>query len=398
MVTVGDGNAAVETMKQQEFDVILSDIQMPGVSGVELLRLVREHDLDVPVVLMTADPKVETAAEAVELGALQYLVKPIPVETLMKSMERAAKLHMMARMKRESLKLLGQLDRAAGDRAGLVASFDRMLDTMWMAFQPIVSSDSRTTFGYEALLRSERADAPAPGRGPRGRRAPRSPRRARAPHPRQGRRGRRDARRRRAPLRQPPHAGPRRSDAALGRRPAREVSPSRVVLEITERAALDDIKDVKARVAALRAVGYRIAVDDLGAGYAGLTSFALLEPEFVKLDMSLVRGVHTSALRQKLIGSMSTLCHDMGMKVVAEGIEETEERDALVSLDVSDFAGLSLRPTCAPLRSRRVGSIARNETAQRLCTPGHRRFIGALEPTVPVVRPCRSAPAVPIEA
>src|SRR5690606_23100356 len=60
----------------------------------------------------------------------------------------------------------------------------------------------------------------------------------------------------------------------------------RVVLEVTERSSLEAVTDVRHRVAQLREMGYRIAVDDLGAGYAGLTSFALLEPEIVKLDMS----------------------------------------------------------------------------------------------------------------
>ena len=57
----------------------------------------------------------------------------------------------------------------------------------------------------------------------------------------------------------------------------------RVVLEITERAALSEVKDVRNRVAALREMGFRIAIDDLGAGYAGLTSFATLEPEIAGL-------------------------------------------------------------------------------------------------------------------
>ena len=81
-------------------------------------------------------------------------------------------------------------------------------------------------------------------------------------------------------------------------------------------------------------IGYlpRIAVDDLGAGYAGLTSFAQLEPEFVKLDMSLVRDVHRVALKRKLIRSMTTLCKEMGIVVVAEGIETVEERDNVIAL------------------------------------------------------------------
>src|SRR5262249_54327086 len=71
----------------------------------------------------------------------------------------------------------------------------------------------------------------------------------------------------------------------------------RVVLEITERASLQAIQDVRERVAVLRHMGFRIAIDDLGAGYAGLTSFAALEPEIVKLDMSLVRDVHRAPLK-----------------------------------------------------------------------------------------------------
>lgn len=103
----------------------------------------------------------------------------------------------------------------------------------------------------------------------------------------------------------------------------------RVVLEITERATIDGVKDVQMRVAQLRRLGFRIALDDLGAGYAGLSSFAALEPEIVKLDMSLVRDVHRSDVRRRLIGSMTGLCKEMGMLVVAEGVETVDERDCV---------------------------------------------------------------------
>src|SRR5207302_9679534 len=106
----------------------------------------------------------------------------------------------------------------------------------------------------------------------------------------------------------------------------------RVVFEITERASLETLKDLPARISALRRRGFRIAVDDLGAGYAGLTSFALLEPEFVKLDMSLIRDVHKEPTKRKLIASMLSLCRDLHIQTVAEGIETVEERDALAEL------------------------------------------------------------------
>jgi EAL domain-containing protein (putative c-di-GMP-specific phosphodiesterase class I) len=89
---------------------------------------------------------------------------------------------------------------------------------------------------------------------------------------------------------------------------------------------------VAERIANLRALGFQIALDDLGAGYAGLTSFTQLEPEYVKLDMSLVRDVHENSTKQKIIRSMVRLCHDMGKLIIAEGVERTEERDALVDL------------------------------------------------------------------
>ena len=106
----------------------------------------------------------------------------------------------------------------------------------------------------------------------------------------------------------------------------------RVVLEITERESLSSTPQVRERVTTLRKLGYRIAIDDLGAGYAGLTSFALLEPDIVKLDMALVRGVDHEPVKRRLIASFTTLCKEMGVLVVAEGIETAPERDAIIDL------------------------------------------------------------------
>jgi EAL domain-containing protein (putative c-di-GMP-specific phosphodiesterase class I) len=113
----------------------------------------------------------------------------------------------------------------------------------------------------------------------------------------------------------------------------------RTVLEITERASLDGLSDVRLRVARLREMGFRIALDDLGAGYAGLTSFISLEPEFVKLDMSLIRDIHCTDAKQKIVGTMVKLCHEMGKEIIAEGVEQAEERDALVQLGCDYLQG-----------------------------------------------------------
>jgi len=324
-VVVADrGETAIDSITRQAFDVVISDIQMPGMTGVELLRAVRTLDLDVPVILMTGAPSVETAIEAVNLGALQYLAKPAPNQVLLQAVERATRLHQIARVKRDALKLRGEADAQAGDRAGLQANFARALQTMSMAFQPIVRASDQRIFGYEALMRSSEESLPHPGAilgaaerldrlDDLGRRVRDLSAEAfeRAPdeaflfvnlHPRD--------------LLDPTLYEPSSPLTKIARQ---------VVLEITERSAIDDVKDIQIRVAALRRLGFRIAIDDLGAGYAGLSSFAALEPEIVKLDMSLIRNVHRSEIRQRLVGSMASVCKEMNMRVVAEGVELREE-------------------------------------------------------------------------
>lgn len=330
VVVANNGAAAVDKVMHRAFDVILSDIQMPGMSGVDLLSIVRAYDLDVPVILMTGNPTLETAMEAVSLGALQYLVKPTPNDDVVKAVDRASRLHRLAHMKRDSLKLLGEEGTQAGDRAGLAASFDRALQGMWMAFQPIIDAKLKVVFGYEALLRSKEPSLPHPGAMLNA--AERLDRIFDL-----GRRVRALSAESFAPL---------QGDALLfvnlhtrdlldpelyeASAPLTKIA-HRVVLEITERSTIDDVEDIQARMAALRERGFRLAIDDLGAGYAGLSSFVAVQPEIVKLDMSLVRGVHKSEVRQRLIASMTSLCREMGMRVVAEGVEVAEERDAVLA-------------------------------------------------------------------
>jgi EAL domain-containing protein (putative c-di-GMP-specific phosphodiesterase class I) len=325
---VNNGTTAVETIMSRPFDVIVTDIQMPGMSGVELLGIVRAYDLDVPVILMTGAPTVETAVEAVRLGALQYLAKPTPNNTLVKAVERASQLHRMAQMKRDALRLAGEEDTLAGDRAGLQARFESALATMWLAFQPIVNAKHARVFGYEALMRSKEPSLPHPGAvlaaAERLDRLPDLGRRVRALAAEAFAR---------APERAVLFVNLHTRDL-LDPQLYEPLAPlsqfaHRVVLEITERAAIDDVKDIQARVSVLRYSGFRIAIDDLGAGYAGLSSFAALQPEIVKLDMSLIRNVHQSDVRRKLITSMTSLCKDMQMLVVAEGVEVTEERESV---------------------------------------------------------------------
>ena len=342
------GLRATELLAKESFDAVVTDVSMPGLTGVDVLRAARARDLEVPVLLMTGAPDVSSAAEAVHYGACEYVVKPFRPERLEHLIRRAVGLNRMAKAKREAMHALGIAQpEAGGDRAGLEITFARALESMWMAYQPIVEASTGALFAYEALLRSNEPALPNPeaildaaeklGRLEDVGRAVRK----KAPEPIES-----------AP---PPallfvnlHATDLEDETLGAPTSALTAIAPRVVFEITERAALPDAKDVRRAVARLREQGFRIAIDDLGAGYAGLTTFATLEPEFVKLDMSLVRSIHTSSVKQKLVGSMRKLCSDMGIAVVAEGIELTEERDVIVELGCELLQGyLFARPARA---------------------------------------------------
>lgn len=329
--TCADGASALSEVRTGDFDVVVSDISMPGMNGIDLLRGIREQDRDLPVVLITGAPAIGSAADAVELGAFKYVMKPFEPDDLIKSVVRASQLYRLGRAKRMAMSVLGNTRGEGSDRAGLDASFRRALDSLWMAYQPIIDATDRSVLGYEALMRSEEPSLPHPGAvldaaerlgelENLGRAI-----RHRAAEPM---------------LEGDPtwllflnlHPADLLDERLLDSATMLSKIADRVVLEVTERASLETVPDARGRVSALRELGFRIAVDDLGAGYAGLSSFVHLEPDFVKLDMSLVRDVDQSAVKRKLVGSMTKLCKDMGLQVVGEGVETPAERDVLIDL------------------------------------------------------------------
>jgi EAL domain-containing protein (putative c-di-GMP-specific phosphodiesterase class I) len=117
---------------------------------------------------------------------------------------------------------------------------------------------------------------------------------------------------------------------------------SQVVFEITERAAIRDPEPFQRDVAALRKNGYRLAIDDLGSGYASLNSVALLEPDFVKIDQFLIRGIDSSGSRQALLRSIVAACNSQHIKVIAEGIETAAELETTVRLGCHYLQGYAL--------------------------------------------------------
>ncbi len=128
--------------------------------------------------------------------------------------------------------------------------------------------------------------------------------------------------------------------------------PKRVVIEITERTAIKDYPKFRERLKSFREKGFRFAVDDAGSGYAGLGSIANLEPDFIKLDISLINAIDTNFLKQNLVETMVRFANDHGAKVIAEGVEHAEEFNTVRELGVHLVQGFFLhRPSTLPVSS-----------------------------------------------
>lgn len=330
-----DGEEAIRLVRERSFDVVMTDLHVPNMDGLQVLRAVQEHDSDVPVVLMTGGPDLESARQAVECGALSYLVKPITTAQLEEIVARAVRLHRAASRRR---RILRSSERHTLERRNLQEQLDRSMDGMWIAFQPIVCWSTRTVFAHEALLRTTERVLARPveilkaaetldqvhslGRRIRGYLAGVV---AEAQEVRN--------------VFVNLHVLDLEDDDLFDPQSALAAFADRIHFEITERAALERVANVPERIARLRALGYRIAIDDLGEGYAGLTSFAKLEPEIVKLDMSLVRGIDAAPMKKKLVRAMATLCRELGAGMVAEGVETCAERDALLEVGADLLQG-----------------------------------------------------------
>lgn len=343
ITAVESAEEALASLEKNAFDAVLSDVYLQGMSGVEFLKRLRQHDLDLPVLLMSGEPGLEVAIRAVEYGAMRYLLKPFDLGELRTALVRAVSIRRLAVARRQSLELIGHEGQAAGDRAGLMTLVDGAIRSLRVAWQPVVSWPRRRVIAWEALMRSKIGSpdaliesAAAVGRVVELGRAVR------------------DAVAAAGELAPPGdlhvNLHPQElADEALYDPSARlSKLAQRVVLEITERSSLEKIPGVRDRVARLRRLGFRLALDDMGAGYAGLASFAMLEPDVVKLDIALVRDVHKSPTRRRLIASLLAACKDLGCACVAEGVELPAERDALAEIGCELFQGyLFARPDFA---------------------------------------------------
>jgi EAL domain-containing protein (putative c-di-GMP-specific phosphodiesterase class I) len=338
--TAASGEEALEFLRHgRRFDTVVSDLMMPGMDGMELLREIRHLDLDVPMIILTGNPSLESAMLAMEQGGFRYLSKPVENQRLVAAVRDAAAHHRLALLKRKALEVCEAGGWLIEDLEDLSTRFDRALEKLWVAYQPIVLWPAQKIFGYEALVRSSDGDLSTPGKlldaAERLGRVQELGRRVR------------DSVAASAPEAPPDamlfinlHALDLTSEDLYSLHSPLAAIAERVVLEVTERAALHRVDDLRRRIGQLRDIGFRIAVDDLGASHAGLSSFRQLGPDMVKLDISLVRDIDGSSSKTSLVKSMIALCtQDLGMRVICEGVETVKERDTLCSIGADLLQG-----------------------------------------------------------
>jgi CheY-like chemotaxis protein len=292
--TASDGRMGLDLIKHGEYDVVLSDISLPGMTGIQVLKEAHEKDRDLPVLLITGDPRMETAIQAVEYGALHYLLKPIEASLLQRSVTDAARQRRLSDMRRKAFAQMGKVVQAAVGREGAVM----------IPRAPIVGTTSGELFGYKVLPEMV-------GRELRERMAA-------------------DVEGDRRPLKWFVRVGEKEladPELFMKHAPLSKVA-SKVVLALADGSA----PEAQAKIAALKDLGFELAVEDVGAGYSSLNNLVEVRPSFATIHRDLVSQIDTEPAKQAVFRSLHEVCAELGVELIADRVERTEERRALAEL------------------------------------------------------------------
>lgn len=307
-----------------------------GVTGVVAIELLRSTFSEAMIFILLEPTTADAANEAVANVPLQFLARPESALGLLKYVEQALPAPRDAATQYRKLPMFSSGIRSAS--SAREESFEKALTQIAVHFQPIVQWSTRTTYAYEALLRCADPafrnpvamfdEAEALSRLFDLSRAVRAVTGA-------------------AIVNAPATAkifvnihGKDLLDEQLFDPAGPFMSvPERVVIELTERVSLLDLDAPEKHVARLRSLGHKIALDDLGAGYSGLTLLPLFEPDVVKIDMSLIRDIHRSKNKQTVVRSLLKLATDVGAITICEGVENEDECDVLLALGCDYFQG-----------------------------------------------------------
>lgn len=331
---VSDATSALGELRLRNYDVIVSDIMLPDHSGLDLLRHVRNRDPDLPMVLVTGMPNLDSAIDAVALGAFRYLVKPISNDRLIGCIAQAQRTRQVARLREEALTKT-QAQYPGGD-AELSRAFERALEPLWIAYQPVIYWPERAIYGYQALVRSDEPSLALPAallsaaeRLGRGRELSRAVRRSVAKTARALPAGTRVLVNSTANDLLDP-------DLYSSASPLGTVA-TRVALDIADSPSLFAVPEIERRVHELKALGYRIAVSTASAGQANVSRFDLLAPDILKIDMAGQDAAAPGMAARHGLDRAAQWCEQNGRDLIVEGVERDEERNRLLGFGCKLF-------------------------------------------------------------
>jgi EAL domain-containing protein (putative c-di-GMP-specific phosphodiesterase class I)/CheY-like chemotaxis protein len=346
-----DAREAVAMVRSLRPDACLCDVRLPGGGGEFVASEARRSAPETRVVALSACDDLETILGMIRAGAVSYIVKGTPGDEVLDGVHRA--LRGQSSMPTIAAAEVGARLRGHDTRSEeKVALLRKVLDhnLMSMVFQPIVAMRTGAPMAFEALCR---VSAPPP-------RTPDLWFEDAAWH---GLGLEFELKAVRLALDHLTHLPDRcllhvnaSPDVAMSPELAdvlQGVEPGRVVLEITEHKEILDYPALTAALAPLRSAGVLIGVDDAGSGFSSMSHIVNMEPDVIKLDISLVRDVHLNRIRRSMVGALAEFARQAGPMVVAEAVEVEEERSTLLSLGVNAGQGyLFGRPAPCPMCAR----------------------------------------------
>ncbi|MEO1784295.1 GGDEF domain-containing protein [Thermodesulfobium sp. 4217-1] len=120
------------------------------------------------------------------------------------------------------------------------------------------------------------------------------------------------------------------------------IKQSNIVFEITEKTAIKDYIEFKEIIKNYKTQGYKIAIDDVGAGYSGLTTISEVRPNFIKIDMFLIRDIDKNNFKKSIVKALVELANNSNLKLIAEGIETLDELKTVIELGITMAQGFLL--------------------------------------------------------
>ena len=351
--TAADAEEAIRLAEADLPDVALVDVRMPEGGGTHAARGISRVSPRTRVIALSAYEDRDNVLEMLRAGAVGYLVKGAAADELIEGIEKVAQggtslsaevvggvvSELATQLRKE------EIEREANE--ALRGDIERFVSGhgVWMVFHPIVDLETREEIGVEALARFGSIPVRPPDRWF-----------AEATALELGLQL--ELRTFREALEALPQIEDRlflsvncSHHAAASNELAERLEDveGRIVLEITEHEAIEDYVALAEALAPLRERGLRLAVDDVGAGYASLRHALQLAPDMVKMDISLTRDIDRDPRRRALATALISFAGETGMTIIAEGIETDAELGALRQLGVRYGQGFYLaRPAPLP--------------------------------------------------